>query len=39
MRQTVDAFSGAGGSPLLYRDEKRFGLGPLLYVRARQTFN
>ena len=39
VRQTIDVFSGLrGASPLVYRDEKRLSVGPLLFVRLRRTF-
>jgi hypothetical protein len=38
--QRVEYYSGVRGlSPLLYADERRIGLKPYLFVRARRTFN
>jgi hypothetical protein len=39
LRQTVSVFSGLRDqSPLLYVDDKRLSVGPLLFVRLRRTF-
>jgi hypothetical protein len=37
-RIRIDAYSGRKGlSPLLYRDDKNLGVGPLLFLRVRRT--